>query len=121
MEEFIVILIQLFFEFGIQFFASPLTDFSLGNKTDKGCGILCLHMLLGGGLGWLSTLIAPKLLLPLAGLRIANLIVSPLLAGGIAWFAAKQWTRQDAQSAFLHGALFALMFGMARYACGTHG
>jgi hypothetical protein len=120
MEEIVVVFIQIFFEFGLQLFASPFVDFSFGGRADKGCVLVFIHMLLGGGLGWLSTLLFPKLLLPIAALRLANLFVSPLVAGGIAYFAAQRFTKQDPWTGFLHGSLFALMFGMARYAAGTH-
>ena len=129
MEEVLVVAIQIFFEFGLQIFSSPFVDFGFGSRTDKGgfgskadqgCVIVFLHMALGGGLGWLSTLLFPKLLLPIAALRIANLFVGPLIAGGIAYFAAQRFTQQAPWTAFLHGSLFALMFGMARFATGTH-
>lgn len=116
MEEILVVAIQIFFEFGIQFFSSPIIDFSFGDRVNKGCVVVVVHMLLGGGLGWLSTLLFPKFLLPIAALRIANLLLGPVLAGGISYFASKSFLKQEPWTGFLHGYLFSLMFAMARYA-----
>ncbi len=122
MEEILVIFFQLFFEFFIQIIGSGLLD-GIGrattSKREDGCAILGLHIFFGGGLGWLSTLLAPKLFLPFAALRIANLIVAPLVAGAVSYLLAK-WTAKEGQTIgsghFVHGFLFALMFGLARFA-----
>ncbi|MBX3399295.1 MAG: hypothetical protein KF873_11175 [Gemmataceae bacterium] len=122
MEEILVIFFQLFFEFFIQVVGSGLLD-GIGrattSKREDGCAILLLHIFFGGGLGWISTLIAPKLFLPLAALRIANLIVAPLVAGAVSYLIAKWMAKNGTSNGsghFVHGFLFALMFGLARFA-----
>ena len=121
MEEILVIAFQLFFEFFIQIVGSGILDgigrATTNTKTEDGCVIFGLHIVLGGGLGWISTLIAPKLFLPFFGLRLANLILAPLIAGAISYGIAK-WSKPgcNATGPFWHGCLFALMFGLARFA-----
>lgn len=124
MEEILVIAFQLFFEFFIQIVGSGLLDgfgrVTTNTKTEDGCVVFGLHIVLGGGLGWLSTLIAPKLFLPYFALRIANLILAPLLAGAISYWIAT-WAKSRGNETnptkhFWHGFLFALMFGLARFA-----
>lgn len=127
MEEILAISFQLFFEFFVQILGGGLLDgigrVTTNTKVENGCVVFGIHICVGGGLGWLSTLIAPKLFLPYVALRIANLVLAPLIAGAISyWFASwakargndyKPWTH------FWHGFLFALMFGLARFAFGV--
>lgn len=121
MEEILVVAFQLFFEFFIQIIGSGLLDAvgraTTNTKTEDGCVIFGLHIVFGGGLGWISTLIAPKLFLPYFGLRLANLILAPLISGLISYLFAK-WAKPngDGTGPFWHGCLFALMFGLARFA-----
>jgi hypothetical protein len=116
---------QIFFEVLLQFFGSVPINFSTrSERFDRGCGWFLLHAVIGGFLGFLSALIAPKLLLPYAALRIANLLVAPLVAGGIAYSFAR-WAKSrgnayDPESHFWHGVLFAFMFGAARFAFANH-
>jgi hypothetical protein len=116
MEEIAVVLIQIFFEFGLQIFASGLIDRAVIGRNEKGCLMFALHMGLGGGLGWLSTLIWSKLLLPNTALQVANLAFSPLMAGAIStWIVCSVRKTESHSTAFWHGFLFALMFGLARF------
>ena len=84
------------------------------------CFIFGLHIFVGGGLGWISTLIVPQLFLPFLWMRLANFVVAPLVAGGISYafatWAKSRGNNHDPAGHFLHGCLFALMFGVARYA-----
>ena len=125
MEELVAVLFQVFFELAIQLFGSSGIWWATGNeKVDKGCAYFFLHSFAGGGLGWVSTIIAPHLVLPYAGLRIANLIVAPLVSGGISYgfarFANSRGQKWDPMAHFLHGAMFAFFFGAARFTFGTH-
>lgn len=121
MEELLAVLFQIFFEVVLQAFGSvPINFTTRSEKLDRGCGWVLLHGGAGGLLGYLSTLVAPKLLLPYTALRIGNLLVAPLLAGGIAYLFAR-WARSrgnnyDPTDHFWHGVLFAFMFGAARFA-----
>lgn len=122
MEEILVIAFQLFFEFFIQIVGSGILDGrSRGtNGKNDGCFIFGLHIFVGGGLGWISTLIVPQLFLPFLWMRLANFVVAPLVAGGISYafatWAKSRGNNHDPAGHFLHGCLFALMFGVARYA-----
>ncbi len=125
MEEVLVVVLQVFFEVVIQLLGWWPLDVSTGSdRVDRGCGWLLLHAFVGGLLGFLSALIAPQLLLPFAWLRVANLVVAPLAAGGLAYLFAR-WAKArgnafDPRTHFWHGFLFALMFGAARFAFATH-
>ena len=123
MEEIVAVGLQIFFELGIQLLGAPGIDgFSTrsSDKTERGCAWVVLHTFLGGLCGWISTLLFPKLVLAHAGLRIANLIVAPVLAGGVSALIAKLLRRRtDTWTPFWHGFAFALAFGLARFAFGT--
>lgn len=125
-EEILVVVFQLFFEILLQFFGSVPINFSFGSgRFERGCGWFLLHATIGGFLGFVSAMIAPTLFLPYVALRIANLIVSPLLAGGIAylfasWAKSRGHSNHDPASNFWHGVLFAFMFGAARFAFAHH-
>jgi len=124
-EEILVVLFQIFFEFLLQFFGSVPINFSFGSaRAERRWGWLLLHAVVGGLLGALSTLLVPNLVLPYAALRIANLIVAPVLAGGIAYLFAR-WAKSrghafDPVAHFWHGVLFAFLFGAARFAFAQH-
>jgi hypothetical protein len=126
-EELVAIILQIIFEIGLQVLGSLSLDFSLGKsktaqRIESGCAWIFVHGLFGGGLGWLSTKIAPQLLLPNPGLRFANLLVAPAIAGGVSYLIAKvaknrgySWNPLEH---FWHGFTFALFFGSARFAFG---
>jgi hypothetical protein len=122
-EEIVVVIFQVFFELLIQLFGSSGIQWATGNdKVDKGCLFVFLHASVGGGIGWLSTVIAPQLILPYSWMRLGNLLVAPLVSGGISYgfatYAKSRGNDWDPPTHFLHGALFAFMFGAARLAFG---
>jgi hypothetical protein len=122
-EEVLVILFQVFFELVIQLLGSPGIWWATGyEKIDKGCTYIILHACAGGFLGWISTLLAPNLVIPFLWLRYANLLLAPLASGaisyGFAFWAKSRGNNWDPHSHFLHGALFAFMFGASRFAFG---
>ena len=95
---------------------------SSGRRADKeeaGCGWLFTFALLGAACGGLSLVLVPKLVLPTLGLRVANLVVAPLAAGGLSYliarhvWAAGQWPPRHH---FWRGFCFALAFGIVRFA-----
>lgn len=123
MEEVLVIVFQVFFELIFNVLGSGLLDMasrstSSSSRTEEGCGVFFLHAAVGGGLGFVSTLLVPHLILPFAWMRIANLIVGPFIAGGGSALMASliRPKGSDAWGPFVHGFLFALMFGIARFA-----
>lgn len=121
MEEVLVVALQLFFEFFLQLLGSGFLDAASGRggKND-GCFYIFLHTIVGGGLGFVSTLVVPHLVIPFLWLRLLNLVVAPLVAGSISYgfasWAKSKGNDSNADSHFLHGFLFALMFGLARFA-----
>lgn len=124
MEEVVAVFFQLFFEMVIQFFGSSGLSWATGDdRFDRGCTTVVLHAIAGGSIGWISTLIAPHLVLPYAWMRLTNLIVSPALSGlisyGIAKYANSKGSKWDPTAHFLHGIMFALMFAGARLAFGA--
>lgn len=122
MEEVLVVALQLFFEFFVQLLGSGLLDTASRGTSAKndGCFYILLHTVVGGGLGFVSTLIVPHLVIPFLWLRLLNLVVAPLVAGSISYgfasWAKSKGNAHDPDSHFLHGFLFALMFGLARFA-----
>ena len=123
MEEIVPIAIQVVIELAIQIFGSPSLSWASGNnKVDRGCSYMFLHLFAGAAIGWVSIMVAPHYVLPYAWLRAANLIVTPLVSGTVSYWIAKSANKKgskwDPQSHFAHGALFALMFGLVRFAFG---
>lgn len=123
MEEFLAIAFQLVFEVVIQMLGSPGISWAGNSKWDRGWTVLTFHIVVGGLCGWLSTLIAPKLILPFAALRLANLLIAPLVAGAVSYGFAKlanahgnDWSPTDHA---IQGFGFAFFFGCARFAFGT--
>jgi hypothetical protein len=54
-----------------------------GERT--GCGWHVVYLVLGGVVGAISVLVVPHLLLRSPSMRIANLLIAPLLGGGFSW------------------------------------
>jgi hypothetical protein len=131
-EEIVALLLQLFLEIGLQLFGGLGFDAATettrrkrgkhGETVDEdGCGWLLLFALVGGACGGISLLLAPNLLLPNVGLRVANLVLAPLIAGGVSYVFATFFYAPRGQSAshhFWRGFCFALLFGIVRFAFG---
>ncbi len=124
MEEILVVIIQVVLEVGLQIFGSIGLDFatsSRGNSPtteEEGCGWLLAFGVAGGVCGGLSLIPYPKALLPWAGLRIANLIAAPLLAGELSSLAVRYVFTQrswDPRHHFWRGFWFAMCFGLIRF------
>lgn len=133
MEELIAFLLQVVLEIGLHLFgglgadvATEATRSKRGKRGAKGevveedgCGWLLLFAAVGGACGGISLLLAPQLILPNFGLRFANLLVAPLIAGGVSYvFATFVWAPkgQSASHHFWRGFCFALLFGIVRFA-----
>ena len=91
MEEILIVLLQILFELVLQILLYGGLDFtawSFGreDKSDStGCGAMFIFFAIGAGLGALMNWLYPRPVLAYDWLRIGNLIVAPLLAGGLAW------------------------------------
>lgn len=118
MEEFVVLILQVVVEVGMQILGSIGFDF-LSNRSSKnevGCGWLVLFAVFGAGLGGISLLILPTLLLPTLTLRIANLVLAPLVAGALSYLVARTGVLNGPPSIhFWRGCWFALAFGLVRF------
>jgi hypothetical protein len=124
MEEIVALLVQFIFEVGLQLLGSLGVDFltasrSQDEKENAGCGWLVLFAVVGGICGGLSLLAAPHLFLPNLALRIANLIIAPVVAGALSYLVARYvWTSRQLMAThhFWRGFWFALAFGLVRFA-----
>jgi hypothetical protein len=124
-EEILGFIIQLVIEVLVQIFGALGLDVASsrrGRGEEGGCGWLAVFAFFGGVCGGLSLIPYPAPLLPNAGLRIANLIVAPLLAGGVSALAANLWAGRGWNPAhhFWRGFWFAMLFGLVRFAYVTH-
>jgi hypothetical protein len=120
MEEVFGLIVQLVIEVLIQSVLYLPFDFSFyGNAHDRGgWGWMVAYLILGGLIGALSLVIAPNLLLPSTALRLANLFLAPIVAGGMSWTVAK-WRDRDGVAPRRHfwfGFCFALAFAGVRLA-----
>jgi hypothetical protein len=123
-EELVALLIQFVVEVGLQLLGGIGVDIlasarSRDEKDDPGCGWLILFAVVGAICGGLSLLVAPNLFLPHLGLRIANLIAAPIVAGSLSYLVAHRlWTTRKLKPAhhFWRGFWFALAFGLTRFA-----
>jgi hypothetical protein len=124
MEEIAAFLIQILIEVGIQFlgglgFDLATTRYRADGTTEDGCSGPVLFAVLGGACGGLSLLAFPNLILPTLGLRVANLVLAPLAAGGLSYLvAANIWPagKQHPVRHFWRAFWFALAFGLVRFA-----
>ena len=77
------------------------------------------YALLGLAIGAMSLLLLPHSLLPSQGLRLANLVLSPLLSGAVlAWIGhwrARRGLRVPVRNRFMQGLVFAFAMAAVRY------
>ena len=99
MEEILILLLQLFFELGLELLIWTGLDLAAWSITRQekhgtvGCSAMFVFFLIGAGLGALMNWLYPRPLLDYEWLRIANLILAPVLVGGAAWLFA-EWRRR---------------------------
>ena len=124
MEEVLVLIVQFVVEVLVETlvylpFDLPLSrDEKSGER--KGCGWHFLYLMMGGVVGGLSLLVAPRLLIHSAPLRVANLLVAPVVAGGLSWALAVRRRSRGAEvcprTHFWTGFWFVLAFSSVRLA-----
>jgi hypothetical protein len=127
MEEVAAFLIQFLIEFGIQLFGSLGFEWATGSDRRKadgspqndGCGWLVLFAVIGGVCSGISLLLVPKLFLPALWMRVLNLVLAPVAAGGLSHLTARKvWAAGgfSPRHHFWRGFWFALAFGLVRFA-----
>ena len=124
MEELLVVGIQFAVEVGLQMLGGVWLDLAAELRWSHRSGGLgkwwpALFAACGAVCGAASVAFAPHLVLPYSWLRLANLAVSPLAAGGLSYAAARRgWFAQDSvpRHHFWRGFCFALAFGLVRLA-----
>ena len=130
MEEALIIILQVVFELAVQLLlygGLDLTSLWFG-RDEKPGGVGCLMMfvfaLIGATFGGLANLIHPGTLLPYAWLRIANLVLGPLLAGRASWWLTDWRRRHGARLVpnmhFWFAFWFVLVFDLVRFIYGQH-
>jgi hypothetical protein len=124
-EEIVALVFQILIEVGLQMLGGAGFDYAASRRRREsgpggcGCSWPVFFLALGGACGGLSLLVAPNLILPGLALRIANLVVAPLLAGGLSYLiAANLWGEKSGEASehFWRGFCFALAFGIVRFA-----
>src|SRR5207302_7361630 len=121
----------LLIEVGLQFFGGIGIDFaatrSSRNRSDAsasaGCSSPVWFAVFGGVCGGLSLFVAPTLILPGLGLRLLNLALAPVLAGGLSYLvAANVWKagKDRPIQHFWRAFWFALAFGAVRFGYAHH-
>src|SRR5262245_12005425 len=96
MEEILVIILQVFFEFFLEFLiyaGLDLAAFGWKQGKDVGGGWIAAFCVAGAVIGGLTNLVHPRAFLPSQELRFINLVVGPFAAGAIAW-AWTEWRRE---------------------------
>ena len=130
MEEIVAVAVQLVLEVGLQLLGSLGFEFAFLSRERRtadggaveegaGCGWLVAFAVFGGVCGGLSLVAVPKLVLATLALRVANLAVAPLVAGGLSYLVARYvWAARGStpRHHFWRGFGFALAFGLVRFA-----
>ena len=128
MEELLVIILQVFFEFLLEMLLYFGLDFAADRAIERdGCSYGCVSYIvfaiLGGLCGAGMNLMHPELFTPWPGARLAGLFIWPPFAGVIAYGMAYLW-RYRAKSAnhwphFWNAFLFVLAFNLIRFTFGA--
>lgn len=99
MEYFLIAILQFLGELIINVFAyvpfEGTSWFKMKPERERIIHASSFMLVLGGGLGWLSTLVWDHTFIEYPVLRIVNLILSPIIAAFIALFIAEWLSRKD--------------------------
>jgi hypothetical protein len=117
-EEIAAALVQVFIEFFLQFvvyFGIDVVSLQTERSRSYGCTILGLIALAGMALGGVVNWMHPQPVLPYPWLRLANLVVGPILAGGLS-AAIARWRSRDPWFHFWMAFCFVLGYNLVRFA-----
>ena len=118
MEEIVAVLLQGFLEFFFEFLVYvgiDLISYQTERSGSFGCIVLCLFALVGMALGGVVNWFHPRPILPIEWLRVTNLIVGPILAGGLSALIARRRER-DPWFHFWMAFCFVLGYNAVRFA-----
>ena len=116
MEEILFFLLQIVIEVAIEGVAYSLTSRSIAKQkrqSGTGVGVTVVYAIVGGLLGGVSALVYSHVLLPRQWMRITNLLVTPVLFGGLAMWLPKPHASTEGRQ-FWNAYFFALFFAAAR-------
>ena len=103
MEEILVLIVQFIIEVLLEFVVYLPFDLPLDRNRKTGArtgpGRIGIYILIGGVLGGLSVLIAPKFFIHSSAMRVVNLLVAPLVSGGLSYGLATWRRSRGAQTA----------------------
>lgn len=128
MEEILVIIIQFLFEVILNSIMNIPFDWPSKNRLTAEPGsiwLTCLLWFLGASLlGWVSLIFFKHTLIAISGLRIANLILAPLLSAFISKVIASKRAENNQfivpNNHYWQAFWFTLGFTMVRFAYATH-
>jgi hypothetical protein len=115
-EEILFFLLQILIEIVIEGIAYCLTSKSIARphgQNRSGVGGTVIYAIIGGLLGGVSALVYSHVLLPQMWMRIANLVVTPILFGVLA-MALPGFSGASASRQFWNAYFLALFFAAAR-------
>lgn len=126
MEEIIILIIQVFFEIFLQIFSYLPFDLSSKKKPDpQSIWPFSILWFFGGCfLGWLSLFLFEHTFIPTFGLRITNLVLSPIVAAFLSETIATRRAKENdfvvPRDHFWLAFWFTLGFTVVRFAYATH-
>ncbi len=116
MEEILFFLLQIVIEIAIEGIAYLLTSKSIAKRQSPngtGVGATAVYAITGGMLGGVSALVYSHVLLPQMWMRIANLLITPILFGGLATCLPRFGTSTNTRQ-FWNAYFFAVFFAATR-------
>jgi hypothetical protein len=117
-EEVVAALLQVFLEFFVEFLVYvglDIASYQTERGSTTGCLVLSLFALAGMALGAAVNWIHPHPILPLPWLRLTNLVVGPILAGGLS-AAIARWRQREPWVHFWMALCFVLGYNAVRFA-----
>jgi hypothetical protein len=126
MEEALILVIQGIFELFLQMLAYSGLEWSVWGRDrddDLGCSYVFVFLILGMLFGGLMNWIHPRLITPWPAVRVAGIIVWPIVFGAMSWLIAdyrrKRGTNIHPKTHFITAFCFVLGFDLIRFVFGT--